>query len=248
VYSELAWQEAADGPQLFAACARCRSVLGDTMHVRKSAIYERFRYAFKFVNRQSIPYPMYFPEFPFGKIEEDIGHYVNDFIYEEDKNDKHAQWMGTDWGTARGYRISFSNKPGSSEQCIALSHESGLEIFLLAAGTFVGLEVAKFTLKRTLETAEKSINDWWTRRRHQHWRAKETEDTQALVERITVRTPHWEISLDGRFDAPERERIIEHLAEVSRPVETVEEFAALVCDERLGRKIANAGRRIIRRL
>ncbi|MEQ1868186.1 MAG: hypothetical protein ABL996_26510 [Micropepsaceae bacterium] len=191
---------------------------------------------------------MYFPEFPFGRIDEDIGRYVNDFIYEEDKNNQNAQWMGgTDWGTARAYRITFINKPGNPEQCVALSHESGLEIFLLAAGAFVGMEVAKFTLKRTLETAEKSINDWWSRQKNEHWHPKKAEDKGPLVERITVRTPHWEISLDGRFDAQERERVIEQLVAVSTPTETVEEFAALVSDERLGRKIRAAGRRITRR-
>ena len=57
--------------------------------------------------------------------------------------------------------------------CIVLSHETGLEVFLIAVGGFVGMEVAKYTLKTILEKTEKRINKWWDKRKKGHWNTKE---------------------------------------------------------------------------
>jgi hypothetical protein len=190
---------------------------------------------------------MYFRgQFPFGDIREDFGDFVNDFIFVTDQKKEWAQWMGTDWGTARAYRVTFDTD-GTEESCIALSHESGLEVFLIAAGALVGVETTKFVLTRVLQTIEKSINAWWRRSRGGYWNPERLPDGD-LVDHIAVRTPHWEISVDGRFSQEERLRLISHIGQTLIPHETIEEFASTVHDSVTAEKTIKAARRITRRL
>ena len=208
--------------------------------ILKSEIYKEYPYAFKFVNRIHVPYPIYFPEFPFGTIEQDMGDYVNDFIFADDVDDEWAQRMGTDWGAARAFRLSYSSEDKQRRKCVALSHETGLEIFLMAAGAFVGMEVAKFTLKRTLETIEGSINSWWKKSRSSqsvHLATLPDEDIpETLVDHIAIRTPKWELKLDGNFTDEQRDKIFEQLSLIVNPPEMAQEIAIRIGDEELAKK------------
>jgi hypothetical protein len=260
------------GPSIITYCTLCGNPIENSERVPKSEIYKQYRYAFKFVNRIPVPYPFYFRgQFPFGKIKEDLGVFVNDFAFVDDPKDETGD-LDTDGGTARAYKVIF-DIDGESKECIALSHESGLEIFLIAAGTFVGVETAKFVLKRILETIEKSINHWWQQpngylktlknmakfRSHQQpveYRNQEDQVIQesiqrllegSLIEHITVRTPHWEIAIDGRFSPEERDKLIWYIERISIPHETIEEFVADIDDKTLSRKTIEATRMIARR-
>jgi hypothetical protein len=247
-HSELCWRAVRDRPQVAAYCGICSRIIPGTNHVRKSSIYQHFRYAFKFVNEVHVPYPMYFDgSFPFGAIDEDFGDYVNDFVFADEANEPWARMMGTDWGTARAYRMRFqTNETDPAVSCVALSHETGLEVFLLAAGAFVGVEVAKFSLKVVLESIQKSINEWWKSRRSEHWK-REHSALERLTEKISVRTPYWEITLDGQFTPEERDRIFDHIGRSMTPGEEIEQFVAEISDRRLARKVIASTRRIIRR-
>jgi len=247
-HSLLEWNAVADAPSIAAHCQFCRKAITETAHVFKSELYKHYRYAFKFVNKTHVAYPMYFMgQFPFGGIDSDFGDFVNDFLFESDKNEEWAQWLGTDFGTARAYKVLFHIDDDEQEQCIALSHETGLEVFLIAAGALVGVETAKFVLKRTLETIEKSINAWWKKNREKHWSPERVPEGD-LVDHIAVRTPHWEIAIDGRFTQDERDRLITHIGETLLPHETIEEFVSAIDDAQLAAKTVKASRRIIKRL
>jgi len=233
-YSELVWEKSDSSPEIFVACNNCKVVF--MVRVRKSDIYKYYNFAFKFVNKFDIPYISYLSEFPFGEKIDDIGVYVNDFMFESDRNERWAQRMGTDFGTARAYKVAFQND-SEKEECIVLTHESGLEVFLIAVGTFIGTEGGKLILKHALETIEKNINKWWN---------KNKTDEEPLVEKIAVRTPYWEISIDGRFTQEERERLIEHIASVARPTETIEEFVTTIDKGIFKDKILTASKKIIK--
>ena len=248
-YSTLRWESLADSPSRAVRCIQCSEIVGDTVYICKSDIYNHYNFAFKFVNRVHVAYPFYFHEgFPFGKIQEDMGHYVNDFIFEDDQDKDWAKYMGTDWGTARGYRINFEID-GNTEECVALSHESGLEIFLIAVGGFVGIEVAKYSLKRILETVEKRINEWYSRGKISSLGLiqEDKKEDKPLIERIAVRTPDWELSIDGRFTAEEKEKIINFIGASLRPQKNIAEYIALMEDEDLKPKIVDATKKIVRR-
>ncbi len=242
-YSPLTVRKSADSPESYRICCYCGDKKTQTLHVYKSSIYEYYKFAFKFVNRLHVPYPMYFGDgtLPAGKIEADLGDYVNDFAYEliGDESDI----FSTDWGTARAYKI----KVGDSTSAILLSHETGLEVFLMAAGAFVGLEVAKFALKRTLETIETSINKWWENNSNMHWKNRSGEEIEEgeLVVAIQVRTPYWEVTIDGSFDESEKELIFDHLEKMISPSTTVEESFKSIGSKDVKNRILKKSRKVV---
>ena len=247
-HSELAWHTAGQEPRVVAVCAHCTTVIEETAHIFKSAIYRQFRYAFKFVNKVHVAYPMYFHgQFPFGEVRQDLGNFVNDFMFEQDQDRDAARMFGTDYGTARAYRVYFA-PDGEADQIpgIVLSHETGLEVFLIAAGAFVGMEVAKFSLKVALEGIQRQINAWWLKRNGSHWDPQK-RDTESLVESISVRTPHWEITVDGRFNQGERDRIFEHIGSILNPADRIEDFVVEMDDKDLAGRVVKATRRIVQR-
>jgi hypothetical protein len=236
-HSELVWRSSPDTPSAYSLCTECWKPIPETVHVRKSSIYRQFQYAFKFVNKVHVPYPMYFAEgFPFGQITEDLGDFGNDFAYEGAE--------GADWGTARAYRAKVILDRDTVE-CVAISHETGLEVFLIAAGTFAGAEVAKYSLKRVLETIDTSIQEWWKRRRKNHWGSAVTSVDQ-LVEKILVRTPHWELEIDGRFSAAERLALIEHIGRIAQPSPHIALFLEPLPDKTLRAKATAATRAVVK--
>lgn len=240
------WKQVIDLPSIASFCQFCGNPIMGAAFVPKSEIYKHYRYAFKFVNKIRVPFPMYFHgRFPFGIIEMDLGDFVNNFLYEEDKNEKLAQYFGTDIGTARAYKVLF-RVDDDEEETIALSHESGLEVFLIAVGAFICVETAKFVLNRTLQTIEKSINDWWMQSRKPGYILDRMPEGD-LVDHIAVRTPHWEIVIDGHFSPEERERLIDHIDTILVPHEAIEDFVETIDDPLLAEKTVKASRRIIQR-
>jgi hypothetical protein len=189
-----------------------------------------------------VPYPLYFgDQFPFGKIEQDIGYYINDFSYGIFENSKYP--LGMDWGTARAYKIKF-DIDGGLQDGIVLSHETGLEMFLIAAGTFVGVESSKFLLKRTLETIEKSINIWWEKRKKNYWRGDNSKDPLVLA--IQVRTPKWEITIDGKFTNEEKEKLFNFIQTQLEPGGEIKDLLRLIHEKELAKKIKNATKKIVK--
>lgn len=248
-YGTVRWVRLDGSPSVGINCCYCGHLFPRSVSVIKSDIYKQFKYAFKFVNRHHIAYPRYFAEeFPFGTISEDLGSYSNDFIFAEEVKNEAALLLGTDYGTARGYRVSFE-ADGDSQECVVLSHETGLEVFLIAAGAFVGMEVAKFSLKRLLEAIEKSINGWYQKKgKRGAYRTKEVQtDDHPLVEKIAVRTPYWELTVDGSFTPAERERILDFLQNTAIPQEVIEDQFHAIEDSVLERKMIGATRKITRR-
>ena len=246
-HSGLLWNSTANSPAIAAHCQFCGRAIIDTSHVFKSEIYKHYRYAFKFVSSSHVPYPMYFQgDFPFGRIRHDLGSFINDFMFEDDRKDAVPHWLSTDIGTARAYRVLFV-VDDSRVESITLTHETGLEVFLIAVGLLVGAETAKFILKRTLEIIEKSINKWWERNRGNHWSPERLTDG-ALVDHVAVRTPYWEIAIDGRFSPQEREKLITHIGRTLLPNETIEEFVSTIEEPLLAIKTVEASRRIIKRV
>ena len=248
-YGTVRWVRIEETPSIGIKCCYCNRLLPDTLSVIKSDIYKKFRFAFKFVNRYHVAYPWYFSEqFPFGVIRKDLGSYVNDFIFADETGKEIAALLGTDYGTARGYQIAF-DVDGKSEECIVLSHETGLEVFFIAAGVFIGVEAAKYSLKRILETIEKSINKWYQRTRGRRvYLPREGQDVdQPLVEKIQIRTPYWELTLDGRFTPEERDKVLTLLQENLIPHEIIEDQFCAIKDEKLERKMIGASRKVVRR-
>jgi hypothetical protein len=244
IYSILSWQNQLDSPEVFSVCTNCQKPIYETLHVFKSSIYNQFNFAFKFVNRISVPYPMYFNDgFPFGEIEKDIGDFFNDFLYAQ-SNDPVNVMMGTDWGTARAYKVKIKIDD-DFERCIALSHETGLEVFLIAAGTLVGLETSKFVLKRTLETIEKRINQWWKKRKIDYWRKDDSKDP--LVLGIQIRTPEWEINIDGKFTQEEKDKLFNLIQNSIKPKRDIDKFLLPLEDKELANRIKSSTRKIAKR-
>lgn len=240
---DLEWISEKKTPQNYKACSNCNSIIRGTEHVYKSDIYKHYNFAFKFVNRMSIPYPMYFRDrFPFGQIQEDWGDHYNDFRYKE--TNAVGLMMGTDWGTSRAYQVKFDLDEDEVE-CVALSHESGLEVFLIAAGALIGVETSKFILKRSLETIEKKINGWWNNNKDKNWRKDESDEP--LVISIKVRTPNWEIELDGSFSKEERAKLLDFIQQQKEPKEDLDEFLELLPISELRDKIKSASKEIIKR-
>lgn len=241
-YSKLIIKRSENSPENYAACDTCGDKKYQSFHVYKSSIYDYYNFAFKFVNGVHIPYPMYFENrtLPVGIIKSDIGDYINDFMYKG--AGEQGSFLGTDWGTARAYKVELENK----NECIVLSHETGLEVFLIAAGGFVGMEIAKYTLKTILEKTENRINKWWDKRKKGHWNPKEVTD-DPLVVAIQIRTPNWEITLDGKFNEKDKERIFDHIEKIIHPKASVKETFTDLHDDELVDKILMNSKNIVKR-
>ena len=242
-YSPLVVRKSDSSPESYAVCSFCGHKNNKSIHVYKSSIYKYYKFAFKFVNRVHIPYPMYFDgqDFPVGSIKEDIGDYINDFSYvESTENDI----FGTDWGTARAYKVDINE----GQTAIALSHETGLEIFLIAAGGFVGIQAARFTLKQTLEKIENNINRWWGKNKKLHPLRYEKVEEGDLVIAVQVRTPNWELTLDGIFQREEKDRIFKHLEMIMAPQATAELNFEEINDNEIKKKISKKTKEIKSRL
>jgi len=237
---DLDWISEKQTPQNYKACSKCSSIIRGTEHVIKSDIYKHYNFAFKFQNRMSIPYPMYFRnKFPFGEIQEDWG---DDFRCKE--TNAAGYMMGTDWGTSKAYKVILKLEDDNVE-CVALSHESGLEVFLIAVGAFIGMETSKFLLKRSLETIENKINNWWKKNKQNNWR--EDESDEPLVMAIQVRTPNWEIKMDGKFTKEEREKFFDLIQQQGKPKEKLDDFLELLPNPELSEKLKKASKEIVKR-
>jgi hypothetical protein len=243
-------------PEAEAICRNC----GDVQRfVLKSHIYDFYRFAFKFVNREPLPYPLYFERTekllksdlwiePIGEIKDDWGPLINDFAYDDQSFDERFRRDPTDPGTSRafGVLIEPAAEPSSKIEGACLTHETGLEVFLIATAAFVGTEVAKYSIKRTLESIEGSINKWYRKTNKKGtWQLKDSETP--LVEKILVRTPYWEISLDGRFTMEERLRILDHIGQNMLPQESITEYLSSIEGNELTQKTIEATRSVIRR-
>jgi hypothetical protein len=237
------WEYDDAAAMYYKSCSNCNSIFQATKHVLKSNIYNNFCYAFKFVNRLHVPYPMYFRNgFPIGDIEQDLGDFYNDFLY-ADSNDELNQMMGTDFGTARAYRIKMSTDYGT-EYFVALSHETGLEIFLVTAGALITADIGKFILKRTLGTVEKNINEWWEKGEKGYW--DKDESNEPLVIKMQVRTPYWEIDIDGTFTQKEKDTLFE-LIQNNKPQENIDVFLSPLNNKKLLSKVKSFTRKITKR-
>lgn len=225
-------------PQLH-MCTACASFV-DGKHSRKSMLYERAPYAIKFVNDRQLSYPDYFRlEFPIGELVEDLGVYVNDFKYAE-YNMPYFGLPTTDPGTSRAYKVISTTELGEFE-CVVVTHESGLEIFILAAAAFLGIETAKFAVKELLSLLQRKINNWWKR-----YAERMAFPDETLTTIIQVRTPNWEISLDGRFTPEERERLVDRILSIATPAETINELVLSIDDQELALRLRGAARKIVR--
>lgn len=244
-YDELEWLYDSNRTMCYKKCNKCNSIFYATKFIVKSNIYKCYHYAFKFVNRTYIPYPFYFYEdFPLGSIEEDLGEFCNDFLYAGNK-DKYNLMMGTDPGTARAYRIKIDND--SNESCVALSHETGLELFLISVGSFIGLETSKFILEKYLRVIEKKLNDWWKKTKKKDksiWNKEERKDP--LVTKIQIRTPYWEINIDGTFSKKEKIKLF-NLIQNSIPINDIDKFLDPLGDRKLSQKIKSSTKKIAKR-
>ncbi|MBK7954410.1 MAG: hypothetical protein IPK02_10850 [Candidatus Accumulibacter sp.] len=210
--------------------------------LRKSSLYAHSGFAFKYVNRWELAYPWYFDTvFPLGNIERDLGVVENDFYYSPDQDVKYPR-LNVDWGTSRAYQVTIPITGTSGARCIALTHESGLEIFLIAASAFAGAEVAKYAIKRLLEEGESRINCWWKERT-----IHEQSSREPLVTKILVRTPNWELAIDGSFDSHEREEILDYIDQHLVPCESIAEYFVDVQNDELAQKLRANVLRIERR-
>jgi hypothetical protein len=235
-----------DAKESYPRCDHCLAKLPNSGVVFKSRLYQRYNYAFKFVNRVVVRYPLYFEgSFPFGTIDADLGHLLNDFRF---KDHPQKDWRSkTDWGTARAYRVRLQLTETEHTTFVALSHETGLEVFLAVAGGFIGIEVAKFALKRSLETIESAINKWWSSvpfSSRKTWGASSTK-SDPLVEKIEVRTRHWVLTIDGTFTSAERERVLDYISQKLIPNETIEEFVLDISENTLAKKIVRQTRVVV---
>lgn len=181
----------------------------------KSSLYDECSLAVKFVNRERVPYPWYFERvyaadgstlaatLPVGKIVRDLGPVENDFRY-LDARIASTGYGETDASGARAFEVELEGE-GIGPTAVCVTHETGLELFLLSAATFVGLEAAKYSLERLLETLEERINRWMSARRRE-------EGEEPIVRQIAIRTRDWELTLDGRFTPRERQALLAAIA------------------------------------
>jgi hypothetical protein len=245
-YSPLISHTVDDTPTQYDVCQNCNQVF--EVYVWKSKIYGFYNFSFKFANRCRLAYYEYFARragevlLPVGKIEEDLGEVKNDFIFEyltkrPLTSDVYSfiVWRGIDDSSSRAFVISVNIEDGAEPiKCICLTHETGLEIFLISAGTFAGLEIARFGLTRVLETLEKKINEWFKKNRHI---MKRIEDLpEPFVDHIKIRTSHWELSLDSRFSHEEKLAILDHVAKHLTPKSTIADFLKDMPDKTLQAK------------
>jgi hypothetical protein len=197
----------------------------------KSQFYSRYRYAFKFVNRWKTPWPLYFKGerrgiLVFGTIVNDLGPYFGDFYYVDRPDGKIDRVPDA---TSRAFEVRIDLDGEHAENCVVLTHESGLEVFLLATGALIGTETSKYLLKRLLETIEARINSWWQREKKRcpldyHLDPKAALDDSPQVHKIVVRSPHWELIMDDTFTSAEKSQLVERLAAFASPASTIEEL------------------------
>ena len=232
--------------QFFATCRQCGEEIWDSRHLRKSGLYQHFRFSFKFVNRYTIPYAMYFHhQFPFGEEMADLGLCVNTFVFKEEANERRMEFGKTDFGPVRAYWVT--NRIGTqTEENIALSHESGLEVFPPRVANHITRRTAMHPLHQSLALIEAQINWWWERYKSDYWGPSKVVSFHPLVERIAVRTTDWEFSMDDRFLQKDREAVAEHIASVTQPAESIEEFAAAFDQKTLRKKILDGSKKIVR--
>ncbi|MEM1190383.1 MAG: hypothetical protein AAGI72_17765 [Pseudomonadota bacterium] len=217
--------------------------------MKKSELYCQYRYAIKFENIKWTAYKRYLKwqyyesglrtlkELPVGKVTNDsLGAVDNDFYYTDGLGDFGSANRITDGGSSRAFEVCLDD---GNTKAVCVTHESGLELFLLAAGTFIGLEAAKYTLTRALELTEKRINHWF----------KDDEEfsrDNSYINRILVRTPYWEISIDGELGKEDRDTLFNFLEKQEFTKETIEEHLAELNDEPLKEKIASKTRYVSR--
>lgn len=231
--------------QFFATCKNCGEVLWDTVHIRKSSLYQHYRYSFKFVNRYLIPYPMYFHhQFPFGEKRADLGLCVSNFVFQEEADEQGASPAKTETSPFRGYQIAYQIGT-ASEECIVLSHESGLEVFPEMMATYPSRRAGKHPLHQSLEYIAVSINWWWERYKSDYWGPSQVYSFAPLVEQMVIRSSHWEFSVDDRFPPADREIILQQIARAPEPTESIEEFASFFGTHYLRDKILSTSRKIV---
>jgi hypothetical protein len=219
--------------------------------MKKSELYAEYAFALKFFNRERVAYPLYFEyrayddgrnvrfALPVGRIESDLGPVFNDFCYLDSPCD--TQESDTDLSTSRAYRVLFDTESGA-ESVVCVTHESGLEIFCMATAALIGTETGKYLLKRILERSEQRINEWM-KKKNKSLNKNDPDPVVAgpIVERIALRTPDWEITLDGRFSPPERDALIERiLLQADRTF--MEDCLHGLSDDQLARKALSATR------
>lgn len=233
--SKVAWEHLSGGPEVYAICENCHVSLPNTPPlVTKASLYNEFRYAFKFVNREHIPYPQYFVgngNLVIGTIERDLGEFVNDFFYR-------MAGASPDRGTSRGYQVKTEI---TDEQCAVITHESGLEVFLLGVAGFVTAKTGEFVLTRILEAIERRINARFS----SHPYSRQVKGSEEFVEKILVRTPNWEIAVDGRFSASERKELFDHLGDILEPPSKIVDVTAGLTKQSLRNKVEEASKQVI---
>jgi len=243
-YSIAQFEEISTGKKNISKCNSCNDSLFYHSVIRKSTIYQCYQYAFKFANRQRVPYYAYFDGsiFPFGQIIGDIGALKNDFWYRNVPYHVLSDDWGLDFSTSRAYDTIVTIDDQNID-CIALSHETGFEIFLISAATFAGLEVAKYSIKRIVETIEKRINAWWKQKKenafHSYMRC-DVPNEEKLVIGIQIRTPSWEITMDKSFNDEEREMLFNLIQSKPVPSRHIEDFIKEIEDFDFQNKIIAA--------
>lgn len=221
-------------------CTACAATVNEK-YVRKSTLYEQTTFAIKFVNDlRRLAYPEYFEgAFPIGELTEDLGVCINDFTYAESPQ-TYLGHLTTDPGTSRVYRVKVSTPLGIYE-CVVVTHESGLELFLIGVAAFISSQTAQYAMTELLALLQRKINDWWSQRQQ-----PKTPQSEQLTQTILVRTPNWEVSLDGRFTAEERLKLVEHILKTATPAATLDEHVLALEQDELGLRLRAASRRIVR--
>jgi hypothetical protein len=183
-------------------------------------------------------------QFPFGEKIADLGLCVNTFMFETDAKERGSVFAKTDFGPARAYRVTYRNGK-ETEECIALSHESGLEVFPAMVATSPGKRPGRHPLSKSIDRIEANINWWWERYKADYWGPSKVLSFLPLVEGIDIRTPFWEFPLDDSFIPKDRELILEHITSGIQPAETIAEFIAALPNKYLKEKIIGSGKRIV---
>jgi len=231
--------------QFFATCKYCGEVLWDTLQIRKSSLYQHYRYSFKFVNRYLIPYPMYFHhQFPFGEKRSDLGLCVSNFVFKQEADEQGVNLAKTESSPFRAYQVAYQIG-SASEECIVLSHESGLEIFPETMVTYPSRRVGKYPLYQSLEYITLCINWWWERYKSDYWGPSQVYSFAPLVDHLVIRSSHWEFSMDEHFPPSDREMILQQIAVYPDPLESIEEFATHFGNRYLSEKILSTSRKIV---
>jgi hypothetical protein len=229
LFSEVECKQNPENIEYFSNCPNCKNTIFEELHFYKSSIYNHYQFAFKFENRNGVRFHYKFNEkLPFAEHQSDIGIYENDFGF-----------LNADWCSRRAYKVEL-NLEDEKQDCIVMPHESGLEVFLIAVGTFIGIETSKFILKRTLEKIEESINAWLPENDRIFMKNKNEEPN---VVAIKVRTKKWEITIDGKFSTEEREKLFD-LFEKKRPIGKIEKFIGFLQEKQFEDKVIKTSKKI----